>query len=199
MDMLRGGTGKREVVVSYMNAPLPYAIEDGFGGCFFADDDDDLAQVLQDQVGCWYMFPFWIGWAYIPHQYAPAIMWSLTKHSQNNAAFLCLLLLYKLGRMKFLDKEYVFHEIWRNLNCLPFAMWCGWSLFSVHMLHLLLDNKYHVVLRAIKQLCVCFWSSTLNILKWYQQVHLEKQFLGITMFLCFSERTFCARREHFVL
>ncbi|GJN02012.1 hypothetical protein PR202_ga19323 [Eleusine coracana subsp. coracana] len=49
MDMLRGRTGKREVVISYMNAPLPYAIEDSFGGCFFEDDDDDLAQVLQDQ------------------------------------------------------------------------------------------------------------------------------------------------------
>jgi E3 ubiquitin-protein ligase BIG BROTHER and related proteins len=54
MDMLLGRTGKREVVISYMNAPLPYAIEDSFGRCFFEDDDDDLAQVLQDQVGWCY-------------------------------------------------------------------------------------------------------------------------------------------------
>ncbi|TVU16101.1 hypothetical protein EJB05_39650 [Eragrostis curvula] len=49
MDMLRGSVGKREVFITYMNAPLPYAIEDSFGGCLFEDDDDDLAQVLQDQ------------------------------------------------------------------------------------------------------------------------------------------------------
>jgi hypothetical protein len=38
-----------------MNAPLPYAIEENHGGCFF-DDDDDLAEVLQDQVGCHFLF-----------------------------------------------------------------------------------------------------------------------------------------------
>jgi hypothetical protein len=59
MDMLRGRTGKRKVVVTYMNAPLPYTIEDSLGRCFFEDDDDDLAQVLQDQVGwCYYLFTF---------------------------------------------------------------------------------------------------------------------------------------------
>uniref|UniRef100_A0A0A8XNE4 Uncharacterized protein n=1 Tax=Arundo donax TaxID=35708 RepID=A0A0A8XNE4_ARUDO len=51
MDLLRDTTGKKEVVVCYMNAPLPYTIEENYDGCFF-DDDDDLAQVLQDQVGC---------------------------------------------------------------------------------------------------------------------------------------------------
>ncbi|XP_062185859.1 E3 ubiquitin ligase BIG BROTHER-related-like [Phragmites australis] len=46
--MLRATTGKKEVAVCYMNGPLPYAIEENYSGCFF-DDDDDLAQVLQDQ------------------------------------------------------------------------------------------------------------------------------------------------------
>uniref|UniRef100_A0A0E0KU45 RING-type domain-containing protein n=1 Tax=Oryza punctata TaxID=4537 RepID=A0A0E0KU45_ORYPU len=41
-------TGKKDVVVCYMNSPLPYMIEENYGGCFF-EDDVDLAQVLQDQ------------------------------------------------------------------------------------------------------------------------------------------------------
>nr|CAB3487977.1 unnamed protein product [Digitaria exilis] len=45
----RSTTGKEDAPVCYMNAPLPYAIEENHGGCFF-DDDDDLAEVLQDQV-----------------------------------------------------------------------------------------------------------------------------------------------------
>ena len=49
-------TGKKDAAVCYMNAPLPYAIEENHGGCFF-DDADDLAQVLQDQVGCHFLFP----------------------------------------------------------------------------------------------------------------------------------------------
>ncbi|KAL6882657.1 hypothetical protein ACP4OV_011347 [Aristida adscensionis] len=48
MEVLRDKTGKKEAAVCYMDAPLPYAIEDSYGGCFF-DDDVDLAQVLQDQ------------------------------------------------------------------------------------------------------------------------------------------------------
>ncbi|KAL6651219.1 hypothetical protein ACP70R_010144 [Stipagrostis hirtigluma subsp. patula] len=48
MEVRHNKTGKKEVSVCYMNAPLPYAIEDNYGGCFF-DDDVDLAQVLQDQ------------------------------------------------------------------------------------------------------------------------------------------------------
>ncbi|KAF8702511.1 hypothetical protein HU200_032891 [Digitaria exilis] len=44
----RSTTGKEDAPVCYMNAPLPYAIEENHGGCFF-DDDDDLAEVLQDQ------------------------------------------------------------------------------------------------------------------------------------------------------
>ncbi|XP_062226488.1 E3 ubiquitin ligase BIG BROTHER-related-like isoform X2 [Phragmites australis] len=48
MDVLRDTTGKKEVTVCYMNAAIPYAIEESYGGCFF-DDDVDLAQVLQDQ------------------------------------------------------------------------------------------------------------------------------------------------------
>ncbi|CAD6259940.1 unnamed protein product [Miscanthus lutarioriparius] len=48
MYLLGNKTGKKKVCVGYMNAPVPYAIEENYGGCFF-DDDDDLAQVLQDQ------------------------------------------------------------------------------------------------------------------------------------------------------
>ena len=51
----RNTTGKKDAAVCYMNAPLPYAIEENHGGCFF-DDDDDLAQVLQDQVGYHFLF-----------------------------------------------------------------------------------------------------------------------------------------------
>ncbi|KAF0893364.1 hypothetical protein E2562_024187 [Oryza meyeriana var. granulata] len=50
MEVMQDTTGKKEVVVCYMNAPLPYVIEENYGGCFF-EDDVDLAQVLQDQVG----------------------------------------------------------------------------------------------------------------------------------------------------
>eukprot|EP00494_Astrolonche_serrata_P006273 UN06290 len=48
-EVLHDTTGKKEAVVYYMDTPLPYAIEENFGGCFF-EDDVDLAQVLQDQV-----------------------------------------------------------------------------------------------------------------------------------------------------
>ncbi|XP_052151092.1 E3 ubiquitin ligase BIG BROTHER-related-like isoform X2 [Oryza glaberrima] len=48
MEVMHDTTGKKEVVVCYMNAPLPYMIEENYGGCFF-EDDVDLAQVLQDQ------------------------------------------------------------------------------------------------------------------------------------------------------
>ncbi|XP_048558670.1 E3 ubiquitin ligase BIG BROTHER-related-like isoform X1 [Triticum urartu] len=48
MEVLHDTTGKKEAVVYYMDTPLPYAIEENFGGCFF-EDDVDLAQVLQDQ------------------------------------------------------------------------------------------------------------------------------------------------------
>ncbi|EES11283.1 hypothetical protein BDA96_06G201100 [Sorghum bicolor] len=48
MYLLGKKTGKKKVYLGYMSAPLPYAIEENYGGCFF-DDDDDLAQVLQDQ------------------------------------------------------------------------------------------------------------------------------------------------------
>ncbi|PNT61693.1 hypothetical protein BRADI_5g18810v3 [Brachypodium distachyon] len=48
MEVLHDTTGKKEAVVYYMNAPVPYAIEENFGGCFF-EDDDDLALVLQEQ------------------------------------------------------------------------------------------------------------------------------------------------------
>lgn len=48
MYLLGNKSGKKKVYVDYMNAPLPYAIEENYGGRFF-DDDDDLAQVLQDQ------------------------------------------------------------------------------------------------------------------------------------------------------
>ncbi|CAL5030508.1 unnamed protein product [Urochloa decumbens] len=51
----RNTTGKKDVPVSYLNAPLPYAIEENHGGCFF-DDDDDLAQVLQDQEILYQLF-----------------------------------------------------------------------------------------------------------------------------------------------
>ncbi|RCV35011.1 hypothetical protein SEVIR_7G216700v4 [Setaria viridis] len=44
----RNKSGKKDASVCYMKAPLPYAIEENHGGCFF-DDDDDLAEVLQDQ------------------------------------------------------------------------------------------------------------------------------------------------------
>uniref|UniRef100_A0A8I6WRF7 RING-type domain-containing protein n=1 Tax=Hordeum vulgare subsp. vulgare TaxID=112509 RepID=A0A8I6WRF7_HORVV len=49
MEVLHDTTGKKEAAVYYMDAPLPYAIEENFGGCFF-EDDVDLAQVLQDQL-----------------------------------------------------------------------------------------------------------------------------------------------------
>ncbi|KAM0835462.1 hypothetical protein ACQ4PT_062912 [Festuca glaucescens] len=49
MVVLHDTTGKKkEAVVCYMDAPVPYAIEENFGGCFF-EDDVDLALVLQDQ------------------------------------------------------------------------------------------------------------------------------------------------------
>ncbi|CAM0903293.1 unnamed protein product [Alopecurus aequalis] len=48
MEVLYDTTGKKEVVVYYMDAPVPYAIEENYGGCFF-EDDVDLALVLQDQ------------------------------------------------------------------------------------------------------------------------------------------------------
>uniref|UniRef100_A0ACD5UEF0 Uncharacterized protein n=2 Tax=Avena sativa TaxID=4498 RepID=A0ACD5UEF0_AVESA len=48
MEVLHDTTGKKEVVVCYMDAPVPYAIEENSGGCFF-EDDVDLALVLQDQ------------------------------------------------------------------------------------------------------------------------------------------------------
>lgn len=56
----RSTTGKEDAAVSYMNAPLPYAIEENHGGCFF-DDDDDLAEVLQDQVGYHFLSPHFCG------------------------------------------------------------------------------------------------------------------------------------------
>jgi E3 ubiquitin-protein ligase BIG BROTHER-like protein len=50
MVVLHDTTGKKkEAVVCYMDAPVPYAIEENYGGCFF-EDDADLALVLQDQV-----------------------------------------------------------------------------------------------------------------------------------------------------
>uniref|UniRef100_A0A0D9W8D7 RING-type domain-containing protein n=1 Tax=Leersia perrieri TaxID=77586 RepID=A0A0D9W8D7_9ORYZ len=48
MEAMHDTTGKKEMVVCYMNSPLPYMIEENYGGCFF-EEDDDLAQVLQDQ------------------------------------------------------------------------------------------------------------------------------------------------------
>lgn len=49
MEVLHDTTGKKkEVVVCYMDAPLPYSIEENYGGCFF-EDDVDLALVLQEQ------------------------------------------------------------------------------------------------------------------------------------------------------
>ena len=57
MYLLGNKTGKKKVCVGYMNAPVPYAIEENYGGCFF-DDDDDLAQVLQDQVGYCFLWSF---------------------------------------------------------------------------------------------------------------------------------------------
>uniref|UniRef100_A0ACD5V3U1 Uncharacterized protein n=1 Tax=Avena sativa TaxID=4498 RepID=A0ACD5V3U1_AVESA len=48
MEVLHDTTGKKEVVVCYMDTPVPYAIEENYGGCFF-EDDVDLALVLQDQ------------------------------------------------------------------------------------------------------------------------------------------------------
>ncbi|CAN6249784.1 unnamed protein product [Urochloa humidicola] len=51
----RTATGKKDAAVCYMNAPLPYAIEESHGGCFF-EDDDDLAQVLQDQEILYQLF-----------------------------------------------------------------------------------------------------------------------------------------------
>ena len=62
MYLLGNKTGKKKVCVGYMNAPVPYAIEENYGGCFF-DDDDDLAQVLQDQVGYCFLWSTLIGWA----------------------------------------------------------------------------------------------------------------------------------------
>jgi len=62
MYLLGKKTGKKKVYVGYMSAPLPYAIEENYGGCFF-DDDDDLAQVLQDQVGYCFLCSSLIGWA----------------------------------------------------------------------------------------------------------------------------------------
>ena len=47
--MLHDTTGKKEMVACYMDSPVPYDIEEKFGGCFF-EDDVDLALILQDQV-----------------------------------------------------------------------------------------------------------------------------------------------------
>ena len=57
MEVMHDTTGKKEVVVCYMNAPIAFMIEENYGGCFF-EDDVDLAQVLQDQVGCDRLLPY---------------------------------------------------------------------------------------------------------------------------------------------
>ncbi|OEL17761.1 hypothetical protein BAE44_0021219, partial [Dichanthelium oligosanthes] len=71
----RGNTsGKKVAAVCYMNDPLPYAIEENHSGCFF-DDDDDLAQVLQDQVGYHFLFPH-----HLTNMTKPYILTSLFMH-----------------------------------------------------------------------------------------------------------------------
>lgn len=42
---------KKQVNVHYMNIPVPYVVEENFGGYFHSHDDIAWAEELQNQVG----------------------------------------------------------------------------------------------------------------------------------------------------